>query len=99
MFKLKHSFLTTLQDDITSNSTFEHPGPLPEPETVVKQDPRQSQEIPDPNGGVFVRIAPGQFCPDGARPAQNFRDFVRMDGSNKIFARICPDWLTRARKL
>jgi hypothetical protein len=33
---LKHSFLTTLQDDITSNSTFEHPGPLPEPETVVK---------------------------------------------------------------
>jgi hypothetical protein len=48
--------------------------------------------MPDPNGGVFVRTAPGQFCPDGARPTQNFPDFVRMDGSGDFFAQICPDW-------
>ena len=36
-------------------------------------------------------MAPGQICPDGARPTQNFRNFVLMDGSGKIFTQICPD--------
>ena len=34
--------------------------------------------MPDPYHGVFVRMPPSQICPDGARPTQNFRNFVRM---------------------
>ena len=44
----------------------------------AKEDPWHSQEMPDPYHRVFVRMPPSQICLDGARPTQNFRNFVRM---------------------
>ena len=38
--------------------------------------PMTFPERPDPNTQVFVRTAPDQICPDGARPTQNFCNFV-----------------------
>ena len=49
----------------------------------------------DPYHRVFVQMALGQICLDGARHIKNFQNFVRMNGLSIFFARICLNWLTR----